>query len=135
MRIQRAETPARLDGLAAATTFFAHCFDESADPAVEQLWVAHLDDQARCLHLSSHDGAADHVGLPVRDILRDATRLGSTGVVLAHNHPSGDPSPSAEDCRATRSLALAAEAIDLTVVDHLVFVGQHCRSLRRLGYL
>lgn len=135
MRIQRAETPARLDGLAAATTFFAHCFDKPADPKVEQLWVAHLDDQARCLHLSMHGGTSDHVGLPVRDILRDAARLGSTGVVLAHNHPSGDPSPSTEDCRATRSLALAAEAIDLTVVDHLVFAGRHCRSLRRMGYL
>ena len=135
MRIQRAETPARLDGLAAAERFFAHCFESPADSSSEQLWVAHLDDEARCLKLAQHVGLRDSVGLPVRDILRDATALGSTGVLLAHNHPSGDPSPSPEDRRSTRSLALAAEAIDLTVVDHLVFAGQQCRSFRRMGYL
>ncbi len=135
MRIQRAETPARLDGLAAAQAFFAHCFLTPAARSIEQLWVAHLDDDARCLKLTEHRGSAAAVGLPVAEILRDAARLGSAGVVLAHNHPSGDPSPSPEDCRATRRLALAAEAIDLAVVDHLVFAGDKCRSFRRMGYL
>ena len=135
MRIQRAETPARLDGLAAAERFFAHCFEAPADRSTERLWVAHLDEDARCLKLTQHGGMRNAVGLPVRDILRDAAALGSVGVVLAHNHPSGDPAPSPEDCRATRSLALAAEAIDLSVVDHLVFAGRHCRSFRQMGYL
>lgn len=103
--------------------------------AIEQLWVAHLDDDAQCLKLTGHRGSTVSVGLPVREILRDATKLGSAGIVLAHNHPSGDPSPSAEDRRATRSLALAAEAIDLAVVDHLVFADGQCRSFRRMGYL
>ena len=135
MRIQRAETPARLDGFAAAERFFAHCFMTPANRSLEQLWVAHLDDAANCLKLTRHGGSARTVGLPVRDILRDAAALGSAGVVIAHNHPSGDPTPSAEDCRATRSLARAAEAIDLAVVDHLVFAGDECRSFRRMGYL
>jgi DNA repair protein RadC len=55
--------------------------------------------------------------------------------VLAHNHPSGDPRPSESDCGATRRLVAAAEALDCTVLDHLVFAGAHCTSLRRMGLL
>ena len=135
MRYQRAESPARLDGLDAARRFFAHCFAEDGSAARERLGVAHLDGEARCMGLSSHDGGAGDVNLPVRDIIRDAARLGSSGVVLAHNHPSGDARPSEADRRATRRLALAAEAIDLAVVDHLVFAGSSCSSFRRLGLL
>jgi DNA repair protein RadC len=134
MRYQRAESPARLTVLAAAQTFFANCFADS-DPGRERLWVAHLDDEARCMQLSFHDGGAMEVDVPVRDIIRDAALLGSAGVVLAHNHPSGDHRPSDGDCRATRKLALAAEAIDLTIVDHLVFGGDGCSSFRRMGLL
>ena len=135
MRYQRAESPARLNGHDAARRFFAQCFSEAGTGGRERLWVAHLDDQARCMELSSHDGAAGDVPLPVRDIIRDAARLGSAGVMLAHNHPSGDARPSEADCRATRRLALAAEAIDLAVVDHLVFAGTNCSSFRRMGLL
>lgn len=87
------------------------------------------------MHLASHDGGPESVDLPVRDIISDAARLGSAGIVLAHNHPSGDASPSDADCRATRRLARAAEAIDLAIVDHLVFGAGECRSFRRMGLL
>lgn len=73
--------------------------------------------------------------MPVRDIIVDAARLGSAGVVLAHNHPSGDARPSGADCRATRKLARAAEALDLAVIDHLIFAGRDCSSMRRMGLL
>ena len=68
-------------------------------------------------------------------IIADAAVHGSAGIVLAHNHPSGDPRPSDSDCRATRRLAVAAEALDCAVLDHLVFAGTECTSLRQLGYL
>ena len=60
---------------------------------------------------------------------------GSAGIVLAHNHPSGDPRPSDNDRRATRRLSVAAEALDCAILDHLVFGGAECTSLRQLGYL
>jgi DNA repair protein RadC len=79
---------------------------------------------------------AASVALPVRSIVADASRLGSVGVVLAHNHPSGDAQPSVADCRATRALSQAGEAIDLTVLDHLIFGADgHCNSMRRMGLL
>lgn len=133
MKADHLDSPAVLAGHKAAERFFAPCFAQS--DGTEQLWVAHVDDRARCLHLGRYEGCASDVALPVRGIIEDALRLGSAGVLLAHNHPSGDASPSAADCRATRALATAGEALDLAVVDHLVFGGGECRSLRRMGIL
>jgi DNA repair protein RadC len=134
MRFQRAELPLKLDGLAAARRFFAGCLADS-DPARESLWVAHVDAQARCLHLTRHEGDETGADFPLREIIRDAALHGSAGIVLAHNHPSGNATPSESDCRVTRRLASAAEALDCTVVDHLIFAGDECTSFRRIGLL
>ena len=134
MFYQRAESPLRLNGLDAARRFFANCLAET-DPNKEHLWVAHVDEQARCIHLSRHDGDVGAANLPLRDVITDAATHGSAGLILAHNHPGGDPTPSADDRHLTRRLALAAEAIDLTLLDHLVIAGPECRSMRQMGLL
>jgi DNA repair protein RadC len=134
MRYQRAEPPLKLDGLAGAKAFFAGCFLES-DPARECLWVAHVDEQARCVHLSRHDGDESGAAFPLGAIIADAAKHRSAGIVLAHNHPSGDARPSESDERATRRLASAAEALDCTLLDHLVFAGDDFTSFRRSGLL
>jgi DNA repair protein RadC len=134
MRYQRAEHPLKLDGLAAAKAFFAGCFTESG-AGRESLWVAHVDQHARCIHLSRHDGDETSAAFPLRDIIAYAAEHRSAGIVLAHNHPSGDPTPSDSDCRATRRLASAAEALDCTILDHLIFAGAECTSFRRMGLL
>jgi DNA repair protein RadC len=134
MRYQRAELPLKLDGLTAAREFFAGCLADG-DPTRESLWVAHVDDHVRCVHVSRRNGDETGASFPLRDIIADAAEHGSTGIVLAHNHPSGDARPSDSDCRSTRRLATAAEALDCTVLDHLVFAGRECSSLRSLGYL
>ena len=134
MRYQRVEPPLKIDGLASARLFFSHCLAEQ-DPSSESLWVAHVDDQSRCVHVSRHEGDTCGVDFPLRNIIIDAATHGSTGIVMAHNHPSGDPRPSPSDLQATRKLATAAEALDCTILDHLVFGGSECTSLRGLGYL
>jgi len=134
MRFQRAETPLKLDGLAAARSFFSGCLAD-CDPKRESLWVAHLDDKANCLHLTRHSGDESGTDFPLKRIIADAALHGSAGIVLAHNHPSGDPRPSEGDKRATRRLACAAEALDCAVVDHLVFGGGDCTSFRQAGLL
>ncbi len=134
MRYQRAEHPLKLDGLAAAKAFFAGCFSESESKR-ESLWVAHVDDQARCLHLSCYKGDEISTDFPLRTIIADAVTHCSAGILLAHNHPSGDTRPSDSDCRATRRLASAAEALDCTVLDHLIFAGKDCTSFRKIGLL
>jgi DNA repair protein RadC len=134
MRYQRAERPLNLAGLAAARKFFEGCFADS-DPARERLWVAHVDNEANCLHVSRHEGDETGAAFPLRSIIADAAILGSAGIVLAHNHPSGDPRPSHADCIATLRLASAADGLDCTVLDHLVFAGAECTSFRRMGLL
>ncbi|MGI8931891.1 MAG: JAB domain-containing protein, partial [Sphingomicrobium sp.] len=94
-----------------------------------------LDQDARCLHLTRHRGDEGGTDFPLRSIIADAALHGSAGIVLAHNHPSGDPTPSDGDCRSTRRLACAAEALDCMIVDHLVFGGKDCTSFRQLGLL
>jgi DNA repair protein RadC len=134
MQYRRAEPPLKIDGLAAARTFFAGCFAES-DATRERLWVAHLDKQLNCLHLTRHEGDEAGTDFPLRTIISDAARHGSAGILLAHNHPSGDVTPSDGDKRATTRLACAAEAIDCSILDHLVFAGRECSSFRQLGLL
>jgi DNA repair protein RadC len=134
MRYQRAESPALLNGHEAARRFFSSHFD-GGDRSREQLLVAHVDGATRCLHVEHYSGSEAAVGIPVRQIVADALRLGSVGVVIAHNHPSGDATPSDADYRATRTLARAGEAIDLAILDHLIFAGQNCSSMRRMGLL
>ena len=134
MRYQRAELPLKLDGLAATRKFFAGCMAD-ADPMRESLWVAHVDDRARCVHVERYAGDETGAVFPLKAIIADAAQHGSAGIVLAHNHPSGDARPSDSDCRATRRLATAAEALDCAVLDHLVFAGNECTSFRRIGLL
>jgi DNA repair protein RadC len=134
MRCQRAELPLKLDGHDAARRFFAGCFAE-AGSTCESLWVAHLDRDARCLHLASYQGDETGAEFPLRAIVCDAAEHGTAGILLAHNHPSGDPRPSGADRQATRRLAIAAGALDCAVLDHLVFAGKKCESFRQLGLL
>jgi DNA repair protein RadC len=134
MRHQRVESPLKINGVAAAREFFSGCFAEQ-DRDCESLFVAHLDAEGRCVHLSRHDGTAASVDLPLRAIVLDAARHGSAALIVAHNHPSGDARPSESDLRATRRLAVAAEALDCRLLDHFIFARSDCRSLRRLGYL
>lgn len=126
--------PISLAGHAAAERFFTGCF-ANVDPGRETLFVAYLDEQCRCMDVTQHDGDSDGAELPLRSILLEAAALGSTGLYLAHNHPSGDPRPSRTDRLVTRKLANAGEAIDVTLLDHLVFGGGKCVSFRRMGLL
>ncbi len=131
---QRVESPLKLDGLGAARRFFAGCLAEG-DPLLECLWVAHVDEEANCLQYSSYGGDRDGVRMPIRTILRDALLQNSKGIILAHNHPSGDAQPSEADLRMTRSLGELAAMIDVTVLDHLIFGGCSCTSMRQMGFL
>lgn len=122
-----------IDSLEAARALFAPALVHARD---ERLYVAHLDETRQLLGLRIRF-APDHgaVEFPVRGIIADAIALGSASVILAHNHPSGDPTPSATDIDSTRSLVRAARPIGLAVRDHLVFGGGAFVSFRERGLL
>lgn len=81
--------------------------------------------------------AGNLAGSPVRvgEVFRDAVRRQAAGLVVVHNHPSGDPAPSAEDLRITRELAQAGRLLDIELVDHLVIGHGRWVSLRAMGAL
>ena len=70
-----------------------------------------------------------------RDIIRRALELGASSIVLAHNHPSGDPKPSRQDIETTRLLANAANALDIRLLDHLIIARSGAVSLHALGHV
>jgi DNA repair protein RadC len=71
----------------------------------------------------------------IGEVFREAVRRQSAAMVVVHNHPSGDPSPSAEDLRITRELADAGRLLDIELLDHLVMGHGRWVSLRALGAL
>lgn len=81
--------------------------------------------------------AGNLAGSSVRigEVFREAVRRQSAALVVVHNHPSGDPSPSAEDLRITRELAEAGRLLDIELLDHLVIGHGRWVSLRALGAL
>ena len=69
----------------------------------------------------------------VGEVFRDAVRRQAAAVVVVHNHPSGDPTPSADDLRITAELAEAGRLLDIELLDHVVIGAEGWVSLRALG--
>jgi DNA repair protein RadC len=69
-------------------------------------------------------GTIDHTPVYPREIIRRALELGASALILAHNHPSGDPTPSAADIRMTQDIVAIAQPFGIVVHDHLV-IGRH----------
>jgi DNA repair protein RadC len=80
-------------------------------------------------------GTLDRAVVEPREILKRALLARAAGLILYHNHPSGDPSPSREDREFTRRLAAAAEALGVRLLDHVVVGRDGCVSFREAGLL
>jgi DNA repair protein RadC len=70
-----------------------------------------------------------------REIMRRALQLGASGLILVHNHPSGDPCPSQGDVDATASTILAARLLEIEVHDHIIIARSGWSSFKALGLL
>jgi len=89
--------------------------------AVEKFWVICLNRKNRLIKLAEvTSGTATSSLAHPREVFRMAIQHGATAVICAHNHPSGDPSPSAADVQVTRQLRDAAKAVDIELLDHVV---------------
>lgn len=102
----------------------------------EELRVLLLDTKnvvnaERTVYRGNLAGSSVRVG----EVYRDAVRRCAAAVVVAHNHPSGDPSPSGEDLRITVELAEAGRLLDIELLDHLIIGRGRWTSLRALGAL
>jgi DNA repair protein RadC len=80
-------------------------------------------------------GTVDHAPVYPREIVRRALEHGASAIILVHNHPSGDPTPSRADIDMTREIAAAAKALKIVVHDHLVIGRSGHASFKSLGLL
>jgi DNA repair protein RadC len=78
-------------------------------------------------------GSLNAASMRVAEVFKDAIRNNSAALIVAHNHPSGDPAPSAEDVRVTRALVQAGKLLDIEVLDHLVIAHNRFTSLKERG--
>ena len=79
-------------------------------------------------------GTMDTLLVHAREVFRTAIVASASGVILLHNHPSGDPTPSEADIKVTRDLIRAGQILKIEVVDHIVVGRPGFQSLRALGY-
>lgn len=102
--------------------------------SVEKFWVLSLNRRNRLIRCSEiTSGTATSTLAHPREVFREALRQGATAIVCAHNHPSGDPTPSAADVRITRQLRESAQALDIDLHDHLI-VGRPTADPTGTGY-
>ena len=100
----------------------------------EELHGLYLDRRGRVRHVRCLTRGTDHCTLvDPRQVLQPAVQLGVARIVVAHNHPCGDPRPSDADLRTTRRLVRAAQVLQLQVVDHLIVTEHDVTSLARIG--
>jgi DNA repair protein RadC len=81
-----------------------------------------------------YKGSLNSSAVRVAEIFREAIRENSASLILVHNHPSGDPTPSPEDVQVTRQFAEAGDLLDIAVLDHLV-IGQRGHSNGEQGWI
>jgi DNA repair protein RadC len=81
------------------------------------------------------EGTVDHAPVYPREVMRRALELSASALILVHNHPSGDPTPSSADIDMTRDLIEAARALNLRVHDHVVVGASSLASFKALGLL
>ncbi|MFN3274788.1 MAG: RadC family protein, partial [Paracoccus sp. (in: a-proteobacteria)] len=113
-----------------------YCHTAMAHREIEQFRVLFMDrknvliadeEQAR--------GTVDHVPVYPREIIRRALELNASALILVHNHPSGDPTPSEADITMTARIAQAAESMGMTIHDHLIIGKSREISFRSEGLL
>lgn len=88
-----------------------------------------------CGHRVQADGGPVSISARYRNLFEHAFRMQASGLVLVHNHPSGDPRPSGQDIAATRDLAAMARAMDIEFHDHVVIGGASAVSMRKAGLM
>ena len=81
------------------------------------------------------EGTVDHTPVYVREVMKRALEVSATAIVLVHNHPSGDPSPSRADVDMTKQIVVAAKPLGITIHDHIIIAREGHASFRSLGLL
>ena len=102
---------------------------------VEKVYLLCLD--AKCKVLACKEigeGSVNSAGISTRKVVETALAVGASAVILAHNHPSGIALPSAEDMQTTKRIAMALQAVEITLVDHIIVADFDHTSMAQSGH-
>ena len=111
--------------------YLANCFRNQRNETVMLLCV-----DAKCKMISCNEvgqGSVNSAAVPIRRVVEMALGVNASSAILAHNHPSGLAIPSGEDIQTTRRLALALDAVEIQLVDHIIVADSDYVSLRQSG--
>lgn len=113
-----------------------YCMLQMARETNEQFRILFLDRKNKLIKDEVQNrGTVDHTPVYPREVVKRALELSASSIILAHNHPSGDPTPSAADIEMTKQIVDAAKILDITVHDHLIIGRTGHVSLRQLGLM
>jgi DNA repair protein RadC len=106
------------------------------NPDVECFYVLILDTRRAVKgHYLVSTGTLDTLMIHPREVFKTAIVTSASAIILVHNHPSGDPSPSSADISATNALVRGGEYMQIPVLDHVILGHNRHASLRELGYI
>src|SRR4051812_36594518 len=135
LRLGRAELRER-SPLGSWDRLIAYCNAHIAYSQVEEFHLLFLDRKNVLIkHERQQRGTIDHTPVYPREVVKRALDLNASALILVHNHPSGDPTPSKADIAVTRDIVNAAKPLGVTVHDHLIIGRGRHTSLRDLGLL
>lgn len=113
-----------------------YCHTTMAHRETEHFRILYLDQKNILIADEEQSrGTVDHVPVYPREVVKRALELNASALILVHNHPSGDPTPSDADISMTAKILSAAEALDIHVHDHLIIGKSTELSFRSAGYL
>jgi DNA repair protein RadC len=107
-----------------------------AEEKTEQFRLLFLDNKNALIadEVQQH-GTVNHTPVYPREVVKRALELGATAIIMVHNHPSGDPTPSADDIAMTREVAEAASKLGIALHDHIVIGRKGHVSLKSRGLI
>lgn len=109
---------------------------DMAHHPIERVRVLHMDSRNMLIRDElMNEGSIDEAPVYVREVIGRAMALGSAAIILVHNHPSGDPSPSRADIDITRQVAEAGKRLNITLHDHIIMGTEGHSSLRAMGLM
>ena len=111
-----------------------YCHSTMAYETKEQFRIVFLDTKNRLIADEvQQTGTVNHTPVYPREVVKRALELSATGIILLHNHPSGDPMPSNPDIKMTKEIVEAAEKLGITVHDHVIIAREGHASFKSLG--
>lgn len=118
------------------TALLDYCRLAMGKKKIEEFRILFLNHKNALIHDEVQQrGTVNHTPVYPREVVKRALELGASAIILAHNHPSGDPTPSQADIDMTKKIATAAQAVGIPVHDHLIITEREHYSFKSNGLL